>query len=129
MKCLPARTPIQRILPTIAPRQLPRLRSRFARQNLADDRRTIVSLPGWAGIVLGERSALRVDKLRLGGLKIPFACAPLGGADVYLNIFRCVLAEQKSLRPGISLFGMPWANRANRNERKSGKSDRERPRN
>jgi hypothetical protein len=47
--------------------------------------------------VLGERSALRVSKLGLRGLEGPFACAPFDGADVYLNAFRGVFADQRLL--------------------------------
>ena len=48
-------------------------------------------------MVLGERSAMRISKLGLRGLESPFVCAPFDVAEIYLNAFRGVATEQRSL--------------------------------
>src|SRR5882757_10751667 len=105
------------------PRNCTRLWSGLARQNLANDLRAIGSFPGRASIVLDEWSALRVDKLGLRGLEAPFATAPLGGADIYLNAFRGVLADQRCLLRRRKFGRNVLSDRDNRRERKSSKAE------
>jgi hypothetical protein len=47
--------------------------------------------------VLGEWSPLRVGKLGLGGLEMPFVCTLFDTADIYLNAFRGVLTDERVL--------------------------------
>ena len=71
--------------------------------------------------MLGERSALRVDKIGLRGLEAPFACAFFDGTDVYLSAFRGVLADQRSLLWRRKFGRNVPSDRGNREKRKSSK--------
>jgi hypothetical protein len=73
--------------------------------------------------VLGERSALRVDKLGLRSLEGPLASASFDGADVYLNAFRSVTAGQRSLLRRNKFGRNVLSDRGNREKRKSTKGE------
>jgi hypothetical protein len=73
--------------------------------------------------MFGERPALRVEKLRLGGFEAPFGCGPFDLTGVYLNAPRGELAQQRAPPRKGKRAGNILGDCGNYEKRKSSKSE------